>query len=649
MKRFLPAILTVLVPIFLNGQITTPIIKANFGVDADLRANFFNGSIITGNDDWWRQNGTVGEGIIDTTGAAMINARYAIDPTFRQLPFFRGMKFPQFSVVNNRLLIDGIFIRDYHGIDSTVFASGANKNGMSPASWSCPPAQNIPDKNDILDVYMHVRRAGPTGTDSLWLFGGVSIENVTGSRYFDFEMYQTDINYDRTTQQFYGYGPDAGHTSWQFDASGNIIKPGDIIFTAEFGSAGLTLVEARIWVNSSALSLSPVSFNWGGQFDGASSGATFGYANIIPKVAGDFYTGIQCGNNTWAGDFQLIREDNSLVTTYIARQFMEFSVNLSKLGLDPYLTSNDICGLPFRRILIKSRASTSFTAELKDFVGPFDFFRAPRAKAAATFPILCGSAGITDIKVSNPLITSVYRWTTPNGHIVTSPTGPTITVDKPGMYIVSQELMDSCGTAYAKDTVLVTLDSNCAVLKTNILNFAVKTDRAVAQLKWTTSANKLASYFQVERSISNQAFAPVGKLLNQTDLETADYTFNDNVGDFASGVVYYRLRIVDINGNVSFSKIVAASFDNSEASKFVIAPNPVRKQAQFIFTSDHDTNLQIKIFNTSGELILTSSGTARKGRWMVTIPDVQQWPTGVYIVRATLGNEMLVQKLVVTK
>src|SRR5690349_12666719 len=314
MKRILPAILTVIIPVLINGQITTPIIKANFGVDADLRANFFNGSITTGNDDWWRNNGTVGEGIIDTTGAAFINSRYAVDPVFRRQPFFRGMKYPQFSVVNNRLLIDGIFMRDYHGDDSTVFAAGSSKNGESPQFWTCPTDQNIPDKNDILDVYMHVRRAGPSGTDSLWLFGGVSIENVTGSRYFDFEMYQTDIFYDRATQKFYGYGADSGHTAWKFDAVGNVIKPGDIIFTAEYGSSSLSLVEARIWVNQADLSKTPVTFNWGGLFDGASAGSTFGYANILPKVAGDFYTGIQCANNTWAGDFQLIREDNSVQT-----------------------------------------------------------------------------------------------------------------------------------------------------------------------------------------------------------------------------------------------------------------------------------------------------------------------------------------------
>ena len=649
MKKFLPAVLCLIVPVSLVAQVTSPIVKANFGVDADLRANFFNGAILTGNDDWYRNNGTVGEGIIDTTGAAFILSRYATNLNYRKIPFFRGMKFPQFSVVNNRLLIDGIFIRDYHGDDSTVFASGSNKNGMSPGIWSCPVSQGIPDKNDILDIFMHVRRAGPNGTDSLWLFAGASIENTTGDRYFDYEMYQTDIFYDRTTRQFYGYGPDAGHTSWQFDAMGNITKAGDIIFTAEYGTSGISLLEARIWIDKSSLLLTPSTFTWGGQFDGDGNAATFGYANILPKGAGDFYTGLSCGNNTWAGPFQLVRQDNSLVANYSARQFMEFSVNLSKLGLDPYITSSDPCGMPFRRIMIKTRASNSFTAELKDFVGPFDFFRAPRANAAAVIPLFCGSTGVTDINVTNPLLTSLYTWTTPNGHIVSDPAGPSITVDMPGTYIVRQELMDSCGSSYASDTVVVATDPNCIVLKTNILNFNARKEGAYAQLRWLTSANRSASYFQVERSMDNINYVPVGQLSRQGEQQNANYSFNDNIAGYNERLIYYRLRIVDINGNTTFSKIVAVSANISTSPTFAVAPNPVKDQAQLAFTTNVDANLDIRIYSASGKLVHSVSTSIFKGSSLVTIPEVQTWPRGIYVVRASIGGEMLTQKMTLVK
>src|SRR5688572_23465218 len=397
MKHFLLSVLGVLFSIVISAQITTPIIKAAFGVDADLRANYFNGFVQSGNDDWFN-NGTAGTGnfVIDTTGAAAVVAGYLSDVSpwpKRMAPLYRSMSRPQFTVVNNRLWLDAIFVRDYHGNDSSVFTAGSDKNGMSPANWT-GGVQGIPDKNDILDVFMHVRRAGPTTTDSLWMFGGISLDNTTGNRYFDFEMYQSDIYYDRPSKKFYGYGPDAGHTSWLFDAAGNIIRPGDIIFNGEFQSGSLTKIEARIWVKKSDWqTVTPQSFNWGGQFDGDGSGAQYGYASISPNTLGAFYTGLGSANNTWAGPFGLVLQDNTLAFTnpgpanttnskLVASQFIEFSVNLTKLGLDPVtLLGGDICSSPFNRVIVKTRASSSFTAELKVFVAPTDQFLAPRALA----------------------------------------------------------------------------------------------------------------------------------------------------------------------------------------------------------------------------------------------------------------------------
>src|SRR5690606_12287347 len=144
----------------------------------------------------------------------------------------------------------------------------------------------------------------------------------------------------------------------------------------------------------------PTSFNWSGSFDGASNGSQFGYAGITPKTAGAFYTGLSSSANAWAGPFSLVKGDNSVTTTYTAAQFMEFSVNLSKLGLDPVtLLGSDACGMPFRRVLVKSRSSVSFTAELNDFVGPFDFFLAPRAEVLADIPFYCGVFGVSELEV----------------------------------------------------------------------------------------------------------------------------------------------------------------------------------------------------------------------------------------------------------
>ena len=73
-------------------------------------------------------------------------------------------------------------------IDSTVFTIAA-KNGDNPTNW-IGGKSNTPDKNDLLDVYAHMRRDGLNIHDSLWLFTGVSTVGTSGSRYFDVELYK---------------------------------------------------------------------------------------------------------------------------------------------------------------------------------------------------------------------------------------------------------------------------------------------------------------------------------------------------------------------------------------------------------------------------------------------------------------------------
>ena len=633
------------------SQITTPVIRSGFGVDADLRSNFFNSFVQSGNDDWFN-NGTAGTGlfVIDTNGAAAIRAGYASDVSpfpRRMASFYRGMSRPAFSVNNGRIWLDAMFIRDYHGNDTTVFTSGSDKNGMSPASWS-GGIQGIPDKNDILDMMMHVRRAGPNSTDSLWFFGALSLDNVTGNRYFDFEMYQTDIYYDRFSGRWYGYGPDAGHTSWEFDLAGNVTKPGDIIFSAEYQSSSLTNIEARIWVHRSALSRTPVGFNWSGQFDGAVSGADFGYASILPKTGGTFYTGLQSGNGEWAGPFNLVLQDNSVVTNYSARQFMEFSVNLTKLGLDPVsVFGGDICGTPFNRIVVKTRASASFTAELKDFVAPIDLFLAPRVNAVTDVPIYCGVMGVSDIWVQNPSSSSVYSWATSDGRIVSSPNGPSITVDRPGTYIVTQRLAAGCAP-YAYDTVTIVFDETCTPLDRNLIDFKGVIENKKAIISWTTIGNDYVEYFDVERSTDGRNFTTVGKVLIQSSEESKmQYRFEDALADLSAPVIYYRLKSRSTNGALQYSRIIRLT--TSTKQELVLYPNPAQNFVQLSLNVDKANAATVSFIDMRGQAAISKTINLKAGNNTFVFYEVQALPDGLYIVEIDMNNRKERQKLLISR
>ncbi len=648
MKKFLPLLIIVGNIQFVTGQITTPVVKANFGIEADLNSNYFNNAPQPGADDWF-SNGYAGTGqfIIDTTGAAAIVAGYITDPATRTKSFSRLMHQAPYSVVNNTLLLDAVFHRDFHGDDSTVFASGSNKNGMTPADWSCPIAQGIPDKNEILDAFTHVRRAGPNTTDSLWMFAGISIENTTGSRYFDFELYQTDIVYNRTTQSFDGYGPDAGHTSWVFDAAGNIISPGDIIFTAEFNSSSLTLVEARIWVKKPDLSITPTTFNWGGDFDGDGSGAVYGYANILPKTAGAFYTGIQNTAATWAGPFELVRVDNSVVTSYLKKQFMEFSVNLTMLGIEPSSFSTNSCGTPFRRVLIKTRASTSFTAELKDFIAPFRMFDYPPVGATAFIKYFCGTMPATTINVYNPLPTSIYTWTTNNGNIVGPTTGDFVTVDAPGTYFVTQQLHAQC-PGFAMDSVTILFDAVCAVLNVNITGFNALRAGKYSELKWKANNNELAAYYVIEYSSDNRLFTEMATIPANKKSGIADYAFRYLIKS-NEPKSFYRIRVVGKNEVAKYSNTVLLRSGNDSKKTTFIYPNPARGEVWLSLVSSEKTVVAVYISDMTGQLIKTLKIPVKQGDNLLPIQELTSQSAGMYFVKIVSIDGETTQKVLLRK
>lgn len=650
MKKIIHLAVLLLFSSFLTAQITSPAIRANFGVDADLRANYFNNFIQTGNDDWFN-NGTPGMGqfVIDTNGAAAMTARFLVDPNFRKLPFFRTMRVPQLSIINNRLWVDAVYIRDYNGdsgSDSTAFVM-SNKNGDNPADWD-GGVTSVLDKNDIADMMVHVRRAGPSKSDSLWFFGGISLQGTTGNRYFDFELYQTDIFYTRSTGKFSNYGPDAGHTSWLFDAAGNITQPGDVIFTAEYSSSSLSFVEARVWVHRSALSITPATFDWGGDFDGASTSSEFGYANIRPKTSGNYYTGLQSGNGTWAGPFGFIDGGNNYLTTYSTRQFMEFSVNLSKLGLDPItLLGGGACGLPFRRILVKTRSSTSFEAELKDFIGPFDFFKTAPVEAQADVPVYCGVMGASTLSVMNPLPASVYTWTTPDGRIVTDSVGTSIQVDTTGMYIVSQQLLDGCATSSA-DTILITFDGTCQPLADVLLEVTGSLSNKKATVKWTSASNDIIQYYDVERSADGKVFTLAERVYaTRQESPLASYTFQEDVSSFGAPFLHYRVKARRMNYEVNYSRIVKMENERS-AGELVIYPNPVRQYMTLSVAASRRTEAVISVLDPAGKPVYFKKHWLQEGANEIVIDETVKWSSGVYLVSVATANGTQWRKVVVT-
>lgn len=281
--------LVLIVPFCLFAQTVQDGCNAgSFGIDGDLYANgsqLGNIAGTTGTDDWFEdQNIYTGAalGVISEDSTAIWN-----NPSVAYLSLSADMSQVANAIINGVRWQDGIYARDFYGgtgySDNTSYTS-SGKNGENPELWPIGPA-NITPKNDLIDCYGHLRRNGGTSDSDLWLNAGFSRISNSGESYLGLELFAKDIYIDPNTGQFVTAGNEDGHTSWLFDNSGNILRAGDLVVSVVFSTSSDPEIELRAWVSKDDYdNINPVSFDFGSEFDGDGTAATYGYASILTPM-----------------------------------------------------------------------------------------------------------------------------------------------------------------------------------------------------------------------------------------------------------------------------------------------------------------------------------------------------------------------------
>lgn len=488
MKNFLYLTQFILYTTISTAQTVGPVtgcLSGRWGVDGGV----YSGVIEYGNGiepagpprsrDWFL--GAAGEGVIDESNPLTLQ-------TLLQAPgnpiYERRMKYPVVSVQSGQQLIDALYARDWFGgsgtQDPTTFLQ-STKNGDNPTNWTVGSG-NVLGKNDIIDIASHMWRDGTNGlTDNLWFVGFVNVAEPGGSAYLDFEFYVANVQYNATTQKIETNGPNLGHTAYQFDISQQKVTViGDFLLAMNLGST--TFLEARIWVSRAdwlalggATNGGTTTFDWTGTFDGAFNGAPFGYAGIAPKNMG-----IACGYINTSTQAPLgppwgtkTTKDNLWSTNYPTDgAAIELAIDLTSIGLDhASLSTADPCFFPLASFMIKTRSSQSFTAEWKDFGGPYKWAFGNPVSLSASPPVVSCSNSIVTISATPGNRTDLkYLWQTTGGNItntipltpnyktakglVVNAQGDTIAeitgnaweilADKPGTYSVSIYDINNC-------------------------------------------------------------------------------------------------------------------------------------------------------------------------------------------------------------
>ena len=196
----------------------------------------------------------------------------------------------------------------------------------------------------------------------------------------------------------------------------------------------------------------------------------------------------------------------------------------------------------------------------------------------------------------------------------------------------------SPGNAYFSDAAPVYRAFEITdALPLTLLNFSgtLNSDKQVL-LTWQTAQEINTSYFIIERSTNGTDFSSMGKVSASGNSSTVkNYTYIDLKP--LQGINYYRLKMIDVDGKFTFSKIVAVKNDNNESS-FRIFPNPAN-EILYVQASGSNDFTTLQIFDAGGRK-LKEEKVMLNGNASTSI-DIKDLPKGVYnlLLKSKTVNE----------
>jgi hypothetical protein len=166
------------------------------------------------------------------------------------------------------------------------------------------------------------------------------------------------------------------------------------------------------------------------------------------------------------------------------------------------------------------------------------------------------------------------------------------------------------------------------------------------QLQWKVTDAINFDHFDIQRSMDGQLFGDV-HTLPAVNGGNGSYSYTDEYS--YSGTVYYRLAMVDRDGNTSYSTIVTLSQTGSQGAK--IYPTVVENGNIYIETAQPVSQARLELFDMSGRKLSENDLAVLNGRQQFSLSAAGHGSltAGAYLVRLSNNSSVLAKQIIIVK
>ncbi len=173
------------------------------------------------------------------------------------------------------------------------------------------------------------------------------------------------------------------------------------------------------------------------------------------------------------------------------------------------------------------------------------------------------------------------------------------------------------------------------LLPVTLIDFNAKENTENVLVTWTSTFETNFRNYEVERSVNGVTFTTIGTVAGQN---LGNYHFYDNHLP-AENIIYYRLKMVDIDGKTNYSKIVSVRL-TSAGNRLSLFPNPTANFITVKLTQVATATTNVKITDITGRAVKTKSIAAGTVQFKLDVSDL---PSGRYFIQV-ISNASIINE-----
>ena len=188
---------------------------------------------------------------------------------------------------------------------------------------------------------------------------------------------------------------------------------------------------------------------------------------------------------------------------------------------------------------------------------------------------------------------------------------------------------------------------NGTVLDVQFLQFSGVVNNNEVLLNWVINTSIPTDHFEIERSTNNSTYMDIGTLATNILLnQPQQFSFNDDIINMKSDLIYYRLKIVEKAGNIKYSKILLVRIIPG-AKKITLIPNPANDHVEISFYCENETDMNIVLADFSGKTVMVYNQQTKIGYNILKLNDIYRFSNGIYSLQLTYNNTHLSETFII--